>query len=80
MAAFRFLLKGEITFFLSVAKAHWAFFSMIPNTLSKRGAEDVARNKSTPNSVGRYKKSIVNQYFIKKNTKFSDLTKNDFVN
>jgi len=78
IAAFRFLLKGEFKFFLSVAKAHAAFYSMIPNTLSKRGAEAVARNKSTPNKVGRYKKSILTQYFIKNHTKFSDLTKKDF--
>ena len=78
LAAFRFLLKGEIKFFLSVVKAHWSFFSMIPNTLSKRGAEVVARNTSTPNNSGRYKKSILYQYFIKNHTKFSDLTKQDF--
>ncbi|MDA0569331.1 MAG: hypothetical protein O3A35_06295, partial [Bacteroidetes bacterium] len=78
VAALRFLLKGEIKFFGAVVKAHWTFFSMIPNTLSKRGAEVVARNTSTPNNSGRYKKSILTQYFIKNHTKFSDLTKQDF--
>ena len=78
VAALRFLLKGELKFFVSVVKAHWVFFSMIPNALTKRGAEVVARNKSTPNNSGRYKKSILTQYFIKNHTKFSDLTKKDF--
>ena len=78
LAAFRFLLKGELKYFSSVAKAHWSFFAMIPNTLTKRNTEFVAREKSRPNKVGRYKKSIVTQYFIKNHTKFSDLTKEDF--
>jgi GT2 family glycosyltransferase len=78
VAALRFLLKGEIKFFGAVVKAHWTFFSMIPNALAKRGAEVLARNKSTPNNSGRYKKSILTQYFIKNHTKFSDLTKQDF--
>ena len=78
VAALSFLIKGEIKFFLSVVKAHWAFFSKIPNTLSKRGAEVVARNTSTPNNSGRYNKSILLQYFMKNHTKFSDLTKQDF--
>ena len=78
IAALRFLLKGEFKFFISVAKAHFVFYLMIPKTLFKRGKESVARNNSTPNFVGKYKKSIISQYFIQNHTKFSDLSENDF--
>jgi hypothetical protein len=78
IAAFRFLLRGELMFFFSIVKAHFVFYSMILKTLSKRRIESVARNNSTPNNIGRYKRSILVQYFIKNHTKLSDLSPSDF--
>ena len=78
IAAFRFLLKLEFTFFCAVFKAHLVFYSMIPSTLRKRKAELLAQNSTTPNQVGRYQKSIIVDYFFNGKSKLSDLDKSKF--
>ena len=78
IAAFRFLLKLEFTFFYAVFKAHLVFYSMIPSTLRKRKAELLAQNSTTPNQVGRYQKSIIVDYFFNGKSKLSDLDKSKF--
>ena len=78
VAAIRFLLRGEILFFLAVAKAHFIFFSMLPSCLKKREFEKNNRNTEKDNLVGTYSKSILIQYFFKGIIKMSDLPRSDF--
>ena len=79
IAATCFLLKFEISYSFSIFKAHMAFYSMILSTLRKRRIELEAQNTHNPNQVGRYKKSIIIDYFFKGKTKFSDLDNTTFV-
>ncbi|PCJ81409.1 MAG: dTDP-Rha--alpha-D-GlcNAc-pyrophosphate polyprenol alpha-3-L-rhamnosyltransferase [Bacteroidetes bacterium] len=78
VAALRFLLRGELIFFLSVVKAHLAFYRMIPSTIKKRQLELIARETNIANRTGMYKKSILIEYFLNKAKSISDLSFNDF--
>ena len=78
VAAIRFLLRGEISFFLAVVKAHLIFFSMVPSTLKKREFEKTNRNTEKCNLVGTYSKSILIQYFLNGKIKMSQLSRSDF--
>jgi len=78
IAGLRFLMRGEITYFLAVVKAHLAFYIMIPSTLVKRRQEIAARNSHNANRVGFFKKSILIEYFLNKSKSFTDLDTTDF--
>jgi len=78
IAAFRFLLRGEYIFFLSIVRAHLAFYRMIPSTIRKRKLEINARRTHIANRTGMYKKSILIEYFINKAKSISDLSLTDF--
>lgn len=66
IAAFQFLIQGKPKHFIAILKAHFSFYSLIPKFLKKR--------KNTVKSDAYfYTKSIVFQYFIKKNRRFKNL-------
>tara|TARA_R100000353_G_scaffold176104_1_gene149023 strand:+ start:4640 stop:5632 length:993 start_codon:yes stop_codon:yes gene_type:complete len=66
VAAFQFLIQGKPKHFIAILKAHFSFYSLIPKFLKKR--------KNTVKSDAYfYTKSIVFQYFIKKNRRFKNL-------
>ena len=72
IAAFKFLLDAQPKHFFAVIKAHFAYYAMLPKTLSKR-----KKLKQLPNfKFNRsftYKGNIVFDYFLRKKQKFSDL-------
>ncbi len=71
-AAFKFLIDGGFKDLFAVAKAHFKFYSMLPQLMKERG-------KSSINPVSKiYQKNIAFEYFLKKKRKFSDLHKGDF--
>ena len=79
IAAIRFLLRGEFSLFFAVFRAHMVFYTMIPGTLTKRSVEKKAQTNSSPNTTGRYNRSIIVDYFFNKKSKFSDLDQSKFV-
>ena len=79
IAAIRFLLRGEFSLFFAVFRAHMVFYTMIPGTLTKRSVERKAQTNSSPNTIGRYNRSIIVDYFFNKKSKFSDLDQSKFV-
>ncbi|MDZ4752257.1 MAG: glycosyltransferase family 2 protein [Flavobacteriales bacterium] len=76
IAAFRFLTEGKMTYFLAVLRAHFTFYTKVPLMLRKRKAEADLGTKV--NLTGMYKRSIINQFFLKKNAIFSSLKESDF--
>ena len=63
IAGLQFLLKGKLTHFLAILKAHFSFYRNIPSLLKKR--------KCIPKQQRHYStKSIVYDYFVKKNRNF----------
>lgn len=68
-ALLHFLLRGETKFAKAVSKAHVDFFRQLKRTNSKRTKQQMKYS----NHTGVYHSSIVYQYFIRKNKKFSDL-------
>ena len=76
IAAFRFLMEGKLTYFLAVLRAHFTFYGNLRLMLRKRKSEADLGTKV--NLTGMYKKSIITQFFLKKNANFSSLSKSDF--
>ncbi len=62
LAGFQFLIKGKITHFFAILKAHFWFYHLISKTLKKR---ELLQKQDY-----FYQKSIVYQYFIKKGIVF----------
>ena len=79
IAALRFLLRGEISFFLSIAKAHLVFYTMIFSCFNKRRIENKAKQSSSHNKTGRYSQSIIIDYFFRGIKKYSQLDQSKFV-
>lgn len=78
VAAFKMLADKDTSGFKAVLKAHFHFFKSIPLFLKKRRltADLVAQNRlpdSSVNLVGRYKGSVVWDYFFKGKKRFGDL-------
>lgn len=68
IAGIKFLFEGNFQHFLAVLKAHFSFYVMISKTLKKRN--------SSQKENYFYTKSIVFQYFIKKNRFFETIFNN----
>lgn len=66
LAGLQFLLKGKSALFFQVLKAHFGFYMALPRLISQRPSQ-------TKKVLGRYKGSIVIDYFLKKKNKYSDL-------
>ncbi len=65
------LLKGDFKSIGAIIKAHFSFYGMVPNLLRKRRANK--RLWQNRNTKGIYNKSIIVQYFLKKNNVASNL-------
>jgi GT2 family glycosyltransferase len=76
IAAFRFLTEGKITYFLAVLRAHGSFYRHLPRMLAKRKSEHHLHTRV--NLSGMYKRSIVQQFFVKKVSTYSELKPEDF--
>lgn len=72
VAGLKFLLEGNGTHCISVIKAHFSFYKMLPSTLKKR-----KQLKQLPGfkfaTVGVYDKNIVYMHFIKGKKIYSEL-------
>ncbi len=66
LAAIKFLVEGRFSHILAILKAHFSFYRHFAQMLNKR--KRIPKNKQT-NTL----KSIVFQYFVLKNKKYSDL-------
>ncbi|MEM9888534.1 MAG: bifunctional riboflavin kinase/FAD synthetase [Bacteroidota bacterium] len=79
VAGIVFLLKGEFKHIGSIFRAHWHFFPKVPQLMRERSrVKDQIREvriQDEPNLVGKYKSSIVWQYYVNGKKKFSDLSK-----
>ncbi len=71
IAGLRFLSQGKISHLIAILRAHFAFYGLF-NDLSR---ERLKRNqRSFKETKGVYQKSILIEYFLKENKKFSDLS------
>lgn len=72
VAGLKFLVEGNGAHCISVIKAHFSFYKMLPSTLKKR-----KQLKQLPGfkfaTVGVYDKNIVYMHFIKGKKKYSEL-------
>lgn len=68
-AWFQFAAKGNFAFAFSINKAHYHFFKYFFKTAEKRTNQQKAFKKHT----GIFSNSIVFQYFLKKNKKYTEL-------
>jgi GT2 family glycosyltransferase len=67
IAAVKFLFDGGFGDFFAVIKAHWKFFSMIPELRKERKIKNHFRVSKI------YKKNLVFEYFLKGKRKFTNL-------
>jgi GT2 family glycosyltransferase len=78
VAGFKFLFGGEPKHFFAVIRAHFSYYAMLPDTLSKRKKLQKLQNFSY--SLRKvYDGNIVYEHFVTKKNKFSDL-KRAFLN
>lgn len=70
-AGIRHLLKGEIKQSFTIIKAHFHFYGQMGKWLRRRRENKVFI--TTRNETGIYKRSIVFDYFFKKQKKFTDI-------
>lgn len=76
IAALRFIMRGEFSFFLAIARAHVTFYGKLGSMLKKRRIEK--RESRSANLVGRYSGSIIIDYFLNDKKKFRDLDPSKF--
>jgi len=67
VAALKFLVDGGLKDLWAVVRAHWRFFSMIPQLLNDRKK----LKKGTVSKI--YRNNLVIEYFLKKKRRFTDL-------
>jgi len=67
IAGAKFISEGKLSHCFAIVKAHFSFYSRIPVVLIKR-----RRTRKIESSI-KYKKSILIQYYLLKNKKFSQL-------
>ncbi len=68
LSAIVYLLKFQFAYFAAVWKAHISFYKMLPNFKQKRRT---AKSENKPIGID-FNRSIVWNYYVKKNKKFSD--------
>jgi GT2 family glycosyltransferase len=71
MSALMYLMQGKVAFFLSVPKAHFAFYGMVKNFRAKRKQNKHLTEQAQHAEI--FKRSIVFSFFVRKARKFSDL-------
>lgn len=81
VAAIRFITEGKWSYFTAVFKAHMSFYVMLPMMLKKRKAIKARLREldAEANRSGWYLGSIIRDYFLRKQTKFSDLPSERFL-
>ena len=67
LAAIKFLTEGKISHSFAIFKAHISFYVKIPDTIIKR------RKTGTISSKIKYNRSILIDYYLKRNKRFNDL-------
>lgn len=78
IAAFKFLFDGQPKHFWAVVRAHFAYYSMLPETLSKRKKLKKLNNFKFSKSF-IYNGNVVFDYFLNKKKIFTDLKKDFFI-
>lgn len=77
LAGLLFLFQGKLDHIRAIARAHWNFFPRFGQLLQKRRHYTAmvaqAKNKEGMNDAGRYKGSVVWQYYAMGKKHFSDL-------
>jgi len=71
VAAFKFLLSGEVSNFVAVFKAHMSFYSMLKKYNQKR--KQSMRLVSKKNHPEIYQNSLILDYYLKSKKTYSDL-------
>ena len=66
LAGIQFLLKGQTANLFAILKAHFHFYVSVPKLIKKR-------KKIIHNKIHIPVKSIVLEYFLKGNKKYSDI-------
>jgi len=72
VSSIMYLLQGKFSFFLSVPKAHFAFYSSLKYFIKKRN--EIAKRRTVNKHAEMFKRSIVFSFFIRKVRKFSSLS------
>ena len=77
LAGIQYLMKFQFANIAAIVKAHWAYFGSLGKLKKKRKHYDELIQKMSianeMNQSGRYHKSIIWQYYFKKNKLFKDL-------
>ncbi|RUT73578.1 glycosyltransferase family 2 protein [Ancylomarina longa] len=71
MAAFKFLLSGEVSYFIAVLKAHQSYYKMLGTLRRKR--KMLKQHLFFQAHKEMYSKSIIADYYIRKKRSFSQL-------
>ncbi len=72
VAALKFLVDGGLKDMWAVVRAHWRFFSMIPQLINDRKSLKQGRVSKI------YRKNLVYDYFLKGKKTFNDLDPKKF--
>ena len=78
IAAMKFLFAGQANHFWAVIRAHFAYYYLLPQTLSKRKKLKQQAGFKFSHSF-TYKGNIVFDHFLRGKKKFTDLEKDKFV-
>ena len=71
LAGIVFLFTGKFKHFAAIIKAHFHYYGAINRLSSQRKA--LKKRVNNPNKTGRYSKSIIFDFYLRKKKKFSDL-------
>lgn len=77
LAAYKFLVGGQLGHFFAVFRAHISFYKNYRRFSAKRKSLNATIHK--PNMVGYYSKSVVWAYFVQGKRRFSELNPKDFI-
>lgn len=77
VAALKFLSEGNVKNIGSIIKAHFHFYLNFSKFIKKRKV--LKLQDHNVNMVGLYRKNIIVQFFLKKNSFFSSLKDSDFI-
>lgn len=81
VAAIRFLTEGKWSYFTAVFKAHMSFYAMLPMMLRKRKSIQarLRDRMASANRTGWYTGSIIRDYFLRKQSHFTELPQERFL-
>ena len=74
ISAWKGVLQGDFSFFYAIVKAHISVMTLWTRQLLKKSTKEVLIPKKPMKTIsGVYNGSIIWQYFVKKQTKFSEI-------